>query len=224
MKDSLPISSGAQKENFDIQEAKLCLLADSFTNESAEDALPLQTLVKEGYMTDTFLRQVLQRLTAEVGESKDITLAKCKNVERHLQYRRMEYVPDHPTRRLHVVQEHHNLPAASHPDRAKTLDLLSHSIDWPKITQYVDQYVRNWHTCCRGEALRHSPHGEVRCLPIPSQPWQHVSMDFITRLRLTNRLDTIFMVVARLTKKWHLIPCRITAGTKDLTAMFLKYV
>lgn len=123
-----------------------------FTNECVEEALPLERLFEEVYETDPFHTKILHLLRDGVQESKEITLAECNDVGGGLQYHGMYYVPAHPALRLHLVQEHHDLPAAGHPGRAKTLDFLSRNFYWPKMRQYVDQYVRNYRTCFRTNA------------------------------------------------------------------------
>lgn len=48
-------------------------------------------------------------------------------------------------------------------------------------------------------------------------------MDFVTGLPLSQGFDTIFVVVDRVTKMGHLIPCNSTAGTAEVMAIFLAH-
>ena len=49
-------------------------------------------------------------------------------------------------------------------------------------------------------------------------------MDFVTGLPPSNDDDAIWVVVDRLTKQWHLIPCHTTVDARDLADMFLQHV
>lgn len=69
-----------------MAEAKLCLFMDSFTNESVEDGPPLKTLLKEGYKTDPFPQKIQQMLKDGICQSKDITLAECRDNNTQLRY------------------------------------------------------------------------------------------------------------------------------------------
>ena len=71
----------------------------------------------------------------------------------------------------------------------------------------VRRYILNCHTCRRAKALRDRYNGLLKPLLIPSHPWTDVTLDFVTGLRISNCYNTILMVVDRLTKERHYIPC-----------------
>ena len=107
-------------------------------------------------------------------------------------------------------------PAAGHPGRSKSLELLSRNYYWSEMRYDVETFVRNCHTCQRSKTSRHAPFGTLRPLPIPQQPWQDISIDFVTGLPGWNGHDAIWVVVDRLTKQRHLVPCRMTVDARDL--------
>jgi transposase InsO family protein len=88
----------------------------------------------------------------------------------------------------------------------------------------VDRYTRNCHTCQRSKPNRHAPFGVLRPLPIPERPWQDISMDFITGLPWSDGCDAIWVVVDRLTKERHLIPCRTDVDAKELANRFIAHI
>jgi hypothetical protein len=64
--------------------------------------------------------------------------------------------------------------------------------------------------CSRSKVLCHRLYGLLCLLPIPKKPWSSISMDFITDLPSSKAFDSIFVLVDRLTKMAHFIPCNNT--------------
>ena len=88
----------------------------------------------------------------------------------------------------------------------------------------VRRYIRNCHVCQRSRTPRHRPSGVLRPLPIPDRPWSSISMDFVTGLPWSDGNDAIWVVVDRLTKMRHFVPCRTTTSAPDLANLFLHHV
>jgi len=61
--------------------------------------------------------------------------------------------------------------------------------------------------------VRHAPYGLLQSNEAPDRPWKSIAMDFITDLPKSEGYDTILVVIDRLTKMSHFIPC-----SKDLDA------
>ena len=133
------------------------------------------------------------------------------------------YIPKGPTR-LRVLQSRHDFPAAGHFGYNKTLELISRDFWWPQMWKDVKEFVLSCDICSRSKNPRHRPYGLLQPLPIPHRPWSSVSMDFITDLPPSNSFDSIFVVVDRLTKMAHFIPCKKTSSSEDTTRFFLDNV
>jgi len=71
---------------------------------------------------------------------------------------------------------------------------------------------------------RHKPYGSLKQLPIPEQPWNSISMDFIKKLPLSSRFDTILVIVDWLTKQAIFIPAHNTITSTDLAHLFVLHV
>jgi len=55
---------------------------------------------------------------------------------------------------------------------------------------------------------------------IPKKPWTHISADFITKLPIAQRYDSILVVVDKLTKIVHFIPTTEKTLAEGLARLF----
>jgi len=92
------------------------------------------------------------------------------------------------------------------------------------MRKQVDQYVRSCAECQKSRTSRHSSFGVLPPLPVPNKPWEDISMHFVTGLPECEGHDAIWVVVDRLSKMRHFVPCRTTIDARGLAEMFLKEV
>ena len=88
----------------------------------------------------------------------------------------------------------------------------------------VRQYVSNCLTYRRIKARRNRHQGLLQPLPIPERSWQHISVDFITHLPLSNGFDAVLVIVDRLTKMRHYVPCHMTDNAEDVSRIFIREI
>ena len=123
---------------------------------------------------------------------------------------------------LLVIREVHDQIASGYPGRQKTISLLACNYYWPKMKDTVHRYIRNCHTCRRAKAPRDRYNGLLKPLPIPARPWIDVTLDFVTGLPPSNGYNAVLMVIDRLTKERHYIPC--TTDENGITAEATAYL
>jgi transposase InsO family protein len=106
----------------------------------------------------------------------------------------------------------------------KTEDVLAAHFFWPKMRHDVERYVSRCMTCNKAKS-RLNPHDLYMPLPIPSVPWEDISMDFVIRFPRTKRgRDSIFVVVDRFSKIAHFIPCRKSNNASHVADLFFTKI
>ncbi|KAK0582957.1 hypothetical protein LWI29_031524 [Acer saccharum] len=129
-------------------------------------------------------------------------------------------VPD-SSLRLQIIKEIHG---EGHVGRDRTLQLVKASYFWPTIRKEVEKYVEICRICqlSKGKATNA---GLYMPLPIPTQPWTDLSMDFVLGLPRTQRgFDSIYVVVDRFSKMVHFIPCKKTTDAVKAAQLFFREV
>ena len=104
-----------------------------------------------------------------------------------------------------LLREYHDSPYGGHTGEQKTYLRLAREWYWEGMRRQVMQYVRACQVCQQTKASYQKPAGLLQNLPIPKQVWEHVTMDFIEGLPRSGGVDTILVVVDRLTKYGHFL-------------------
>ena len=97
--------------------------------------------------------------------------------------------------RRQIVQNHHDSTVAGHPDRWKTLELVSRNYWWPGITKFIAQYVKGCDRCSRTKTYPAKPMGELVPNQIPKKVWEIITMDLITGLSDSQGYNAIIVRV-----------------------------
>mgnify|MGYP001551485057 FL=1 len=89
----------------------------------------------------------------------------------------------------------------------------------------ISTYVSKCLTCAKVKVEYQKPSGLLQQPEIPEWKWERITMDFITKLPKTSGgLDTIWVIVDRLTKSAHFLPIKETDNMEKLTRTYIKEI
>lgn len=126
--------------------------------------------------------------------------------------------------RENIIREKHNGGLAGHFGIDKTLEKLIHFYHWPRMRRDVQRFVTRCKVCQLAKG--HSQNTRLYTpLPIPSRPWDSVSLDFILGLPRTQRgYDSLMVVVDWFSKMAHFIPCKKSSDATHVAHLFFTEI
>ncbi len=134
------------------------------------------------------------------------------------------YVPNHSDLRLQVLRYFHDHPLSGHFGMNRTLEAIRRTYTWPKVRDFVRDYVSSCTVCGRNKYRRHRPYGLLKPLPVPVRPWDSISMDFIEQLPKSDGYSAILVIVDRASKQGIFIPTYNTITSEQLAELFVLHV
>ncbi|KAG7572474.1 Zinc finger CCHC-type superfamily [Arabidopsis suecica] len=122
------------------------------------------------------------------------------------------------------VREAHGGGLMGHFGIAKTLSVMQDHFYWPHLKRDVERICERC-VVCKHAKSKVQPHGLYTPLPIPTHPWNDISMDFVVGLpRTKTGRDSIFVVVDRFSKMAHFIACHKTDDALHIANLFFKEI
>lgn len=120
--------------------------------------------------------------------------------------------------------EYHSTPTGGHMGVTKTLARLIENFYWPGIRKDVKQFVAACVDCQHTKYETKKTAGLLCPLPIPSRPWEDLSLDFITGLPPFRGNTTILVVVDRFSKGIHLGMLPTQHSAHSVVVLFMEIV
>uniref|UniRef100_A0A8C7TWP6 Gypsy retrotransposon integrase-like protein 1 n=1 Tax=Oncorhynchus mykiss TaxID=8022 RepID=A0A8C7TWP6_ONCMY len=136
--------------------------------------------------------------------------------------RNLLFVPV-PTR-LAVLQWAHSAKLAGHPGVRGTLASIRQRFWWPTREHDTRRFVAACSVCAQTKSGNSPPAGRLRPLPIPSRPWSHIALDFVTGLPSSAGKTVILTVVDRFSKAAHFIPLAKLPSAKETAQIIIENV
>ncbi len=126
-----------------------------------------------------------------------------------------------------VISAFHDPPYHGHPGIGNTTALLKQNYWWPNLKKDMEEYVKGCAVCQANKINTH--HQKPHLYPITTdpeaQPFEVVTMDFITKLPLSRGYDSILTIMDHnCTKAALFIPCNETITSEGVAKLYLQHV
>jgi Integrase zinc binding domain/Chromo (CHRromatin Organisation MOdifier) domain len=126
-----------------------------------------------------------------------------------------------------VISLFHDIPTAGHPGIMKTLLMTTKFYWWPGIKDFVTNYVKGCATCQMTKVNTHPT--KPALFPITAEPnalpFQTVAIDFIVKLPISNRYDSILTIMDHdCSKAVIFLPCNETINTLEVAELYARHI
>lgn len=175
--------------------------------------------LKKELENDELVLKIKRELAEEPTAHKGFTL-----YQGNLLFKGRLVIPEKSSFINDIIHEFHDSPIGGHSGRNKTYQRLTSEVYWPGMKSAVEKYVRDCPTCLKNKIVNMSPAGLIQPIPIPTQTWDELTMDFIEGLPRSDGWDTIWVVVDRLTKYAHFITLRHPFTAATVATSFMKEI
>lgn len=145
-------------------------------------------------------------------------------VEDRILYKGRSVIPQNSSLREVLLREYHDSAMGGHAGELKTYLRLANDWFWVGMRKEVTTYVQQCAVCQQQKTSQRSLAGLLQPLPIPARVWSDISMDFVEGLPISNGIDTVLVVVDRLTKYAHFLGLKHPFDALKVANLFVKEV
>ena len=145
-------------------------------------------------------------------------------VDGYLLFKGRLYLPGNSTLIPLLLLEGHDGKVGGHSGVLKTYKRVAASVFWPGMKRDINEYVRNCQVCQQNKYQTLTPGGLLQPLPIPNRIWEDIAMDFIEGLPRSGKMNSILVVVDRLSKYGHFIGLKHPFTAGEVAGVFVKEV
>jgi RNase H-like domain found in reverse transcriptase/Reverse transcriptase (RNA-dependent DNA polymerase)/Integrase zinc binding domain/Integrase core domain/Chromo (CHRromatin Organisation MOdifier) domain len=114
--------------------------------------------------------------------------------------------------------------ASAHAGLRRAYDKIHEVAFVPKLRKKLKGYVSGCPACQRAKPRNDKPYGELQPVPMPSQPFEVLAVDFVTGLPVAQDRDTFATVTCKYTKYVHIVPGKETWSAEEWASAFFREV
>jgi hypothetical protein len=162
--------------------------------------------VKDAYVNDKFFGPVM-------ANPERYPAYTCVDNALYLDNRLCIPASDRKTRET-LLLLHHNVQ--NHFGRRKTRLAIARDYFWPGLDHDVEEYIRSCDSCARNKASTQSPAGLLHPMPVPSNRFSEMALDFVGPVPKSNGFDMILGMTDRLINYVKLEPVHTTATAQEI--------
>src|ERR1700683_3454072 len=123
-----------------------------------------------------------------------------------------------------MSEVHNILTESAHEGHTKTYNRIASTYYWPRTSRDIKQYISTCDICQKSKPKCHAPVSLLQPIPILTQPFKVVSIDFIPKLPLLDGFNNIFVIVDKLMKYAVFIPTTTTIGERETAELFFHHI
>ena len=175
--------------------------------------------LKDELSKDEFLHKIRMDISSETNSHVGFSLENGV-----LYYKGRLVIPRTSRLITSIIGEFHNSPMGGHSGETKTYQRLASELFWVGMRKDVVKYVQECTVCQQNKHLATTPAGLLQPLPLPAKVWEEITMDFIEGLPRSEGVDTILVVVDRLSKYAHFVGLKHPFTAASVAAIFVREV
>jgi hypothetical protein len=123
-----------------------------------------------------------------------------------------------------IIWEGHYCGVVGNFGIEKTVAMLHKHFYWPKVRHEVNKYIMSCTTYAISKPAT-KKQGLYTPLPIPDRPWESISMDYMSGLLSTKRVnDCVFVVMDHFSKMLILVVCKKSITIEANANLFFEQV
>ena len=159
--------------------------------------------VLNSYSTDSQAQHLLSQLALHSPNTTGYSLDKGL-----IKHHDKIWIGNNSATQTKLINAFHSSAIGGHSGVAATYQRLKRLFSWKGLKQDVDNFVKQCQVCQQAKHPHTHPAGLLQPLPIPTEVWQDISMDFVEGLPKSEGYSVILVVVDRFTKYAHFIPLK----------------
>jgi hypothetical protein len=175
--------------------------------------------LKQQYVEDEELHQLLEKWRNNELDTRRYSLR-----DGLLLYKHKILLGKSPLIKNQVVLYVHNDPTAGHSGYDRTLQRAKRDFYWKGMRKAIKKFIRECDVCQQNKYENILPLGLLQPLPIPTQVWTDIIMDFVEGLPLSQGHSVILVVVDRLSKGSHFISLSHPYTATKVAQLFIQNI
>jgi hypothetical protein len=173
----------------------------------------------EGYQEDPMAKQLLTQLSITGSNDKGFSL-----VNGLIRHNGRIWLGNHKEAHRAILLALQSSGLGGHSGVNATYHKVKALFSWPNMKKDITEYVTQCQVCSQAKPEHCRLPGLLQSLPIPSQAWHTISLNFIEGLPKSKTFDTILVVIDKFSKYGHFIPLSHPYTALSVAQLYLNNV
>ncbi|WVZ67898.1 hypothetical protein U9M48_016915, partial [Paspalum notatum var. saurae] len=175
--------------------------------------------VQTGYSQDPETMDIMSKMSIDPQAIPGFELSNGL-----LKFQKRVWIGNNPELQQQLITACHSSALGGHSGIPVTYRRMKQMFAWKGMKWTVQDYVRTCPVCQQAKPDRTKLPGLLAPLPVPTNAWQVISMDFVERLPLTSHANCIMVIVDSFTKYAHFLPLRHPFTATSVAQLFLDNI